>query len=77
VSRKGKASPLEAGRGKEFPTCEPKEGRGQVGWMPRLSAAGAGKKVDPAITPTFPGSPALRAGSFTAEAVKRQDNGSQ
>src|SRR4030042_5358842 len=26
VSRKGKASPLEAGRGKEFPTCEPEKG---------------------------------------------------
>ena len=26
VSRKGKASPLEAGRGKEFPACEPEKG---------------------------------------------------
>jgi len=26
VSRKGKASPLEAGRGKGFPACEPEKG---------------------------------------------------
>jgi hypothetical protein len=32
---------------------------GQVGWMPRLPAAGAGRKADPLIISTFPGSPAL------------------
>jgi len=40
-------------------------GHGQVGWMPRLPAAGAGRKADPVIISTFPGSPALWAGSFT------------
>jgi len=38
---------------------------GQVGWMPRLPAAGAGRKADPIIISSFPGSPALWAGSFT------------
>ena len=38
---------------------------GQVGWVPRLPAAGAGRKADPAIIAAFPGSPALSAGSFT------------
>jgi len=38
--------------------------RGQVGLMPRLPAAGAGRKADPVIILTFPGSPALCAGSF-------------
>ncbi len=33
--------------------------RGQVGWMPRLPAAGAGRKADPIIISSFPGSPAL------------------
>jgi len=32
--------------------------------MPRLPAAGAGRKADPVIKSTFPGSPALWAGSF-------------
>jgi len=32
---------------------------GQVGWMPHLPAAGAGRKADPLIISTFPGSPAL------------------
>jgi hypothetical protein len=31
--------------------------RGQVGWAPRLPAAGAGRKADPTIMFTFPGSP--------------------
>jgi len=43
-------------------------GHGQVGWMPRLPAAGAGRKADPVIISTFPGSPALWAGSFTLTA---------
>jgi hypothetical protein len=33
--------------------------------MPRLPAAGAGRKADRVIVTTFPGSPALWAGSFT------------
>ena len=46
----------------------------QVGWMPCLPAAGAGRtatdsrsgvKADPTIISTFPGSPALWVGSFT------------
>jgi len=40
-------------------------GHGQVGWMPRLPAAGAGRKADRVIVNAFPGSPALWAGSFT------------
>jgi len=32
---------------------------GQVGWTPRLPAAGAGRKADPIIMSTFPGRPAL------------------
>jgi len=32
---------------------------GQVGWMPRLPAAGAGRKADHVIIFTSPGSPAL------------------
>jgi hypothetical protein len=52
---------------------------GQVGWMPRLPAAGAGRavtdsrsgvKADPLIISTFPGSPALWAGSFTPYALR-------
>ena len=44
------------------------DSHGQVGWMPRLPAAGAGRavtdsrsgvKADPLIISTFPGSPAL------------------
>jgi len=35
--------------------------------MPRLPAAGAGRKADPIIIFSFPGSPALWAGSFTDE----------
>src|SRR4030042_1719516 len=40
VSREGKASPLEAGRGKEFPACEPEKGHcggcGAIGrWFTR------------------------------------------
>jgi hypothetical protein len=31
--------------------------RGQVGWTPRLPAAGAGRKADPTIMSTFPESP--------------------
>ena len=40
------------------------EPRGQVGWIPRLPAAGAGRKADPIIITSFPGSPVLWAGSF-------------
>jgi len=32
---------------------------GQVGWVPRLPAAGAGRKADPVIIAAFPGSPAV------------------
>jgi hypothetical protein len=32
---------------------------GQVGWVPRLPAAGAGRKADPVIITAFPGSPAV------------------
>ena len=32
---------------------------GQVGWMPRLAAAGAGREADLIIIPSFPGSPTL------------------
>jgi hypothetical protein len=32
---------------------------GQVGWKPRLPASGAGRKADPIIILSFPGSPAL------------------
>ena len=41
------------------------EPRGRVGWIPCLPAAGAGRKADPIIISTFPGSPALWARSFT------------
>ena len=34
-------------------------GHGQVGWMPRLPAAGAGREADLVIISTLPGSPAL------------------
>ena len=46
---------------------------GQVGWMPRLPAAGAGRavtdsrsgvKADPVIISTLPGSPALVGGEL-------------
>ena len=74
VSRKGKASPLEVGRGKEFTTSEPEKGRGQVGWIPRLVG---GEESRPCNHITLSRKPRLVGGSFTAEAVKRQDGGSQ
>jgi hypothetical protein len=39
------------------PVTHPHPPRGQVGWMPRLPAAGAGRKADPIIISTLPGSP--------------------
>jgi hypothetical protein len=42
---------------------------GQVGWMPRLPAAGAGRKADPVTVFTSPGSPALWAGSFAHPSI--------
>jgi len=71
VRRKGKASPLEAGRGKEFPACEPKEGRGQVGSMPRpfLPAGRGGEENRPCKDTYITRKPRPGVGGFTAEAV--------
>jgi desulfoferrodoxin (superoxide reductase-like protein) len=43
--------------------------------MPRLPAAGAGRKADPIIVFTYPGSPALWAGSFTFHGGEKMRRG--